>query len=481
MCEMCNDIIFITGETFIDLALECLETNPDINLPDLTHALSDPLLNTINIAIFNDLKPTTNLQSDNLLSTFFDIHHGFCQLFDLKQIKEYEYLTPYSTFHIAFYSTKKLTAFIHEPHEFPAEIDTVVGLSSQTGFKIKKGKTSKVSLNRAPCSEKNSLACSMDTMKEEIKMMYKCKIPWFEQEWNENITECSNKHTFSGIKKLLELKTKSCNTNSLCHQTKYSIEMDPSFPRLYLEKYNNSFMPNSFALSYSNHIVENINITPSYNFQSLIGEVGGTLGLFLGLSLLGILEYLPLKPKWKKFVIGFGIFISCTGFIYWAVQSLIKFLDEPVSTQVRFSKGTLKSDFPLLAFCAKGQKDGDNNFFLDKLKTNLQNKSFDIVEFIENEHYNANEAFKQPHFTTLNHEVMLDDSKIWRAVYHRLYGLCHTLDVKKELTVPNLEGPIIFKVNISKTKNSPLVLLHETKEIDNHAPILEFRYIFSTI
>ena len=52
------------------------------------------------------------------------------------------------------------------------------------------------------------------------------------------------------------------------------------------------------SVAFTNPIIENIKTEASYDFQSLIGEIGGTLGLFLGLSGLGILQMLNLTKKW---------------------------------------------------------------------------------------------------------------------------------------------------------------------------------------
>ena len=55
--------------------------------------------------------------------------------------------------------------------------------------------------------------------------------------------------------------------------------------------------------SFTNPITENINSEASYDIFSLIGEIGGTLGLFLGISGLGLLDLFKPTKKWLKVII----------------------------------------------------------------------------------------------------------------------------------------------------------------------------------
>ena len=95
---------------------------------------------------------------------------------------------------------------------------------------------------------------------------------------------------------------------------------------------------------------------PSYDIDSLVGEIGGTFSMFLGFCGLNIIRYmsrikiilhgvnLNLKP--------FAVIAMSLPFAYWSTQAVHKFIDEPVSTQSTTNvKVDVKSEFPELTFC----------------------------------------------------------------------------------------------------------------------------------
>ena len=49
------------------------------------------------------------------------------------------------------------------------------------------------------------------------------------------------------------------------------------------------------TVRFKSHLVENMEEVLTYDLQSLIGEVGGTMGMYLGASILSIVEVLMIK------------------------------------------------------------------------------------------------------------------------------------------------------------------------------------------
>ena len=105
------------------------------------------------------------------------------------------------------------------------------------------------------------------------------------------------------------------------------------------------------SVAFTNPIIENIKTEASYDFQSLIGEIGGTLGLFLGLSGLGILQMLKLTKKWMVILMKIFTLMLLIAFIVYASQSLIKYVNESLATTVKFVRGNMTEEFPFLTFC----------------------------------------------------------------------------------------------------------------------------------
>ena len=105
------------------------------------------------------------------------------------------------------------------------------------------------------------------------------------------------------------------------------------------------------SVAFTNPIIENIKTEASYDFQSLIGEIGGTLGLFLGLSGLGILQMLKLTKKWMVILMKIITLMLLIAFIVYASQSLIKYVNESLATTVKFVRGNMTEEFPFLTFC----------------------------------------------------------------------------------------------------------------------------------
>ena len=93
-----------------------------------------------------------------------------------------------------------------------------------------------------------------------------------------------------------DLATKNCSKHTPCVKTEYPLKKVAS--SIDIQKCSligNSNLDTCLILSFGHQIVESIVTTASYDSQSLIGEIGGTLGLFLGLSGLSLMEIMILE------------------------------------------------------------------------------------------------------------------------------------------------------------------------------------------
>jgi hypothetical protein len=76
----------------------------------------------------------------------------------------------------------------------------------------------------------------------------------------------------------------TCSKNPKCQRSIYQMNLQPL--KDVLPGINNSLLKIQLASPHVQYIED----SHSYDFQSFIGEVGGTLGLFLGLSFLSIVN-----------------------------------------------------------------------------------------------------------------------------------------------------------------------------------------------
>ena len=151
----------------------------------------------------------------------------------------------------------------------------------------------------------------------------------------------------------------------VCHQTEYSMVATMEFSDPTMSEYCEG---DCLSVSFANPIVENIKSEASYDFQSLIGEIGGTLSLFLGLSGLGLLEMLKPTKKWMNLAIKIFSFLLLLSFIIYAAQSIIKYVGEPLATTIRFVRGNMTEEFPYLTFCTEQDDKPFHDIILERTK-----------------------------------------------------------------------------------------------------------------
>ena len=95
--------------------------------------------------------------------------------------------------------------------------------------------------------------------------------------------------------------------------------------------------------------VETINMQSSYDAQNLISEIGGIMGLFLGLCGLDFLLKIPKKGH------HLAILAMWLCFVHWSVAGLFKYIQKPLSTEVSMRHADLLNEFPLVTLCPKYQ------------------------------------------------------------------------------------------------------------------------------
>ena len=115
---------------------------------------------------------------------------------------------------------------------------------------------------------------------------------------------------------------------------------------------------NTLQLTFASNFIEVVQSELNFDKQGLVGDVGGSLGLFMGLCGLGLLEIATslfdkyLSGRAKNAIV---VFPMCLLFVFWATPAIYKYLDEPLSTEsVNLEGNDMKSEFPMVTFCSLG-------------------------------------------------------------------------------------------------------------------------------
>ena len=105
-------------------------------------------------------------------------------------------------------------------------------------------------------------------------------------------------HFYNNYKQMYQDHMKQCPSLQGCKQAKY-VMLGRSSPKP--KGKGNKIKPTEVRIEFYKPIVEYYIEEISYDFQSLIGEVGGTMGLTVGLSFLSIFDWM--LDYFKKYVI----------------------------------------------------------------------------------------------------------------------------------------------------------------------------------
>ena len=185
---------------------------------------------------------------------------------------------------------KSITIFLHSKDDLPDASNLngffYANISSnnnvQHKLELRKKISKRESTRKIPCTKYEQETC--ENIEDNILVLdkFNCKIPFLYhgQHLNEFLPQdtmnCSNGVTYQALNLILD-KTSQCNFTQTCQNTRFTAKYVTQ-PTWGNKSYITVFFDNPEVMYYHTYI--------SYDFLSLVGEVGGLLGLTMGASAL---------------------------------------------------------------------------------------------------------------------------------------------------------------------------------------------------
>ena len=236
--------------------------------------------------------------ADQFWSTVFN-PYGTCHTFDLSQVKELEFVRIGTGTGIEFVFTddnpyENLKIILHSKDDLP-DADLLNGLVYSTVSKTKlvhritfdKKISKRVPTRRIPCTQYEYKTCLNIEDNRMVIDKFNCQIPiLYHGRHLDNIippdlTNCSEEVT-KGAFDLILRKQSKCTRSQACETTRFALSYLTE--KTWLENKTLAYFQYKYPeVTHSNTYI-------SYGIISLIGEVGGLVGLTLGASILSLFE-----------------------------------------------------------------------------------------------------------------------------------------------------------------------------------------------
>ena len=168
--------------------------------------------------------------------------------------------------------------------------ETIFSVAKNKIFKLSKKVVNSISTRKSPCQKHAKTTCILRHVNTFYNEKYQCQIVFIKDYMDmESMNQYCNisvhlefNQTYPEL--FMKYSTK-CTSSQGCLQTNYIIDTSEDFNIKHIND------PSSIKISINKPIVEYYIEEISYDFQSLVGEVGGTLGLTVGLSFLSISDW----------------------------------------------------------------------------------------------------------------------------------------------------------------------------------------------
>ena len=306
------------GMMFLSYLEGCMAKNPNKPLESILKNITYKQQDIIKDVFFSGIEKGNlkrlqdhakwNANKNKVFYDMYDINHGHCFTIDVSPLTEkgtVPILRSTGNVEMMFRTdldskrttdNKNWIAFLHNGSDIYSLHQNLprLGLSpvSSFYFTIKKTILNSLPTKNYKCVKNHFLTCLVNTLAKDIKDKFNCSIPFFEK--NSKTKVCSNKIILDIIKIIQFQVINSngtygpCIFGKPCQDMIYSItNRNIAYDKSHLETY----------IKYENSLIEIIEDAYSYPFISIFAELGGVLGMLLGLSFFGIFEIIIERLK----------------------------------------------------------------------------------------------------------------------------------------------------------------------------------------
>ena len=242
---------------------------------------------------------------NNAWSRIFHYGWGFCHSFDLSKIPQFKYVSYQEIWRpgigiemVENNPWKRVSTILHTKDDLPdalllngfQNMKFLNATRQEHRMDLKKKMNRRESTRRVPCVQYEYNTCQSIEDNQLILEKFNCHIPiLYSGQHLDNLIpkdmlNCSQEAIKEGLELILKKETK-CKQTQTCEMTR--------FTSTYTIEKNNWVGSNTMIwISFANPEVEDHHTYVSYDLISLIGEIGGILGITLGASVLTFFESL---------------------------------------------------------------------------------------------------------------------------------------------------------------------------------------------
>ena len=237
-------------------------------------------------------------------SRIFNYGWGFCHTFDLSKIDKFKYVSYQNIWKpgLKFWMAEdnpweRPVIMMHTKHDLPDalllngfQILTIKNITNQShSFNLKKKTNRRESTRKVPCVQYEYNTCKNIEDNQLVLDKFQCRIPilysgqHLDDFVSKDVLNCSHDVTVEALESIMKTESK-CKQTITCEMTRFTSTYTVE----------ESWKDNKTVIwvGFVNPEVEHHNTYVSYDLVSLVGEIGGILGLTLGASTLTLLELL---------------------------------------------------------------------------------------------------------------------------------------------------------------------------------------------
>ena len=307
-------------------------------------------------------------------------------------------------------------------------------------YKIRKSKVCLEQTDQAPCSNMYLQTCLDIEVSRHLEKNYNCTTFLLKSRGNDSLPYCNKDEVYKAFTMQEEIG-KNCSPYIPCRYSRYHVNFMPQFPVNSAVNIISPINRKDLTITMDDTIVQ-YQTSIGYTTANFVGEVGGTMGIFLGWSILYLLEVLIGLIRFKSIrsiIKSCCIFILAASFIFWSHDVFVAYFGEYESMQFLLEKiskvphltlcadQSFKTSLGSLYPCSNYPEDGS---FFEKIKNCLiTDPTTSILSSLANMEYEQL-GIILPVSLTLTSKVgstVMLNGNVLRKTFHQKYGLCYTL------------------------------------------------------